>query len=525
MFSLLCSVLNNLIPNLLPILVFFPIVIGGFLLFVPIGWNVRCRSIRFWVSSICFLFSLFLWALFDQTRASFQFTYSIFWLARINIDFSLGVDGLSLFFIVLTTFLMPLCLLASWDSVNQNPQIYFGLFLVLESFILSVFCVTDAFAFYVFFEAVLVPIFLLIGIYGSRSRRVKAAYFFFLYTLLGSLFILLGVLFLFFSIGSTDFLVLQDRIGLVSFERECLLWFAFFLRFSVKVPIVPVHLWLPEAHVEAPTAGSVLLAGVLLKLGRYGIVRFSIGLFPAASLYFMPILFTVSVVGVIYTSITALRQSDIKRVIAYASVAHINITMIGLFSGTGAGLEGSIYQMVSHGLVSGALFLCVGVIYDRYHSRLIFYYGGLVQVIPIFIAFFLFFIMANIALPGTSSFVGEFLILVGIGQVNFLVAVLSAISIVLGGGYSLWLFNRLAFGNITRFLGFFGDLNRREFIMLFLLRAVVLFLGLFPNFILEPVHIACGSLLVHLQSVLLIYFEPLCHNWISFHIFHKYHGF
>jgi proton-translocating NADH-quinone oxidoreductase chain M len=506
MFSLSCSVFNILISNVLPILVFFPVVIGALIFCTPFQLLSKCRAIRFWARSVCFIFSLLLWALFDQRSASFQFTYSIFWFSRINIEFSLGVDGISLFFIVLTAFLIPLCILSSWNSIINPPQVYYGLFLVLEGFIIAVFCVTDIFAFYIFFESVLVPIFLLIGVYGRRSRRVKAAYFFFLYTLLGSLFILLAVLVLFFSVGTTDFLVLQDRVGLFRFERECLLWIAFFCSFAVKVPIVPVHLWLPEAHVEAPTAGSVLLAGVLLKLGSYGIVRFSIGLFPAASLYFIPRLFTLAVVGVIYTSITALRQSDIKRVIAYASVAHMNITLVGLFSGTVVGLEGSIFQILSHGLVSGALFLCVGVIYDRYHTRVIFYYRGLAQVIPIFIGFFLFFIIANIALPGTSSFVGEFLILVGVGQVNFLVAIISAISIVLGGGYSLWLFNRLAFGNITGFLGFFADLNRIEFVVLFLLCAVVFFLGLFPNFILEPIHITCASLGVHLQSVLLKFF-------------------
>jgi NADH-quinone oxidoreductase subunit M len=501
MISSVFSVFGLFISNLLPILVFFPIILGGFLFSLPTSQYANCRIIRFWARSVCFLFSLALWILFDQSSNSFQFTYSIFWFSQINIEFSLGIDGISLFFIVLTTFLIPLCLLASWNSVGSAPQVYFGLFLVLEGFIIAVFCVTDVFAFYIFFEAVLVPIFLLIGIYGSRERRVKAAYFFFLYTLFGSLFMLLAIQTLFFTVGSTDFLVLQDRIGLFSFERECLLWVAFFCRFAVKVPIVPVHLWLPEAHVEAPTAGSVLLAGVLLKLGSYGIVRFSMGLFPSASLYFIPVLFTLAVVAVIYTSITALRQSDMKRVIAYASVAHINITLVGLFSGTGLGLEGAIYQILSHGLVSGALFLCVGVIYDRYHTRVIFYYRGLAQVIPVFIGFFLFFIMANIALPGTSSFVGEFLILVGIGQVNFLVTVLAALSMVLGGGYSLWLFNRLAFGNVSGFLGFFEDLRRREFVILFLLGIVVLFLGLFPNFILGPIHISCASLLVHLQSV------------------------
>jgi NADH-quinone oxidoreductase subunit M len=503
MLRLIYSVFSSFISNLLPILIFFPIFLGGLVFSVSSNYFDKCRSVRFWASAICFILSLVLWALFDQSRASFQFSYSIFWLSSINIEFSLGIDGISLLFIVLTTFLIPLCILRSWDFIKKIPQVYFGLFLVLEGFILGVFCVTDIFAFYIFFEAVLVPIFLLIGIYGSRTRRVKASYFFFLYTLLGSLFMLLAILVLFFTVGRTDFLVLQDSVGLFSFERECLLWLAFFCRFAVKVPIVPLHLWLPEAHVEAPTAGSILLAGILLKLGRYGIVRFLLGLFPAASLYFIPCLFSFAVVAVIYASISALRQSDMKRVIAYASVAHINITLIGLFSGTGVGLEGSIFQMVSHGLVSGALFFCVGVIYDRYHTRVIFYYRGLVQVMPIFISFFLFFILANISLPGTSSFIGEFLILIGIGQINFLVTIISSLSIVLGGGYSLWLFNRLAFGNITGFLGVFGDLNRREFLILFLLGIIVLFLGLFPNLVLEPVHITCATLLVHLESVLI----------------------
>jgi len=386
---------------------------GGFIFIFPSAWFSRCRIVSLWVRAICFVLSLGLWVLFDQSRASYQFTYSIYWFSSLNIEFSLGIDGISLLFVVLTTFLIPLCLLASWDSVSKAAQVYFGLFLVLEGFILLVFCVTDIFAFYIFFEAVLVPIFLLIGIYGRRSRRVKARFLFFLYTLFGSLFILLAILLLFFSTGRTDILVLKDSIGLFRFERECLLWLAFFCSFAVKVPMVPFHLWLPEAHVEAPTAGSVLLAGILLKLGRYGMVRFLLGLFPAATLYFMPILFTFSIIAVIYTSLTALRQRDIKRVIAYASVAHINITLVGLFSSTNIGLEGSIYQILSHGLVSGALFLCIGFLYERHGTRVIKYFSGLLTTMPLFSVFFTLFTMANIGLPGTSSFVGEFLIILG----------------------------------------------------------------------------------------------------------------
>lgn len=494
-----------MVEYILPILISIPI-IGALLIFLlPLQYVNFRKDIALWASSICLPISTLLWVLFDRSSGLFQFNVRVPWIPRINIYFSLGIDGISLFFVLLTTFLMPLCFLASWDIIKSKyTRTYFRAFLLIERLILGVFCVTDLFAFYIFFEAVLIPMFLLIGIYGGRERRIKAAYLFFLYTLLGSLLMLLALLLLYFTTGRTDYRVLQDII--LRAERERLLWLAFFCRFAVKVPIVPVHLWLPEAHVEAPTAGSVLLAGILLKLGTYGIVRFSLGLFPAASIYFTPLVYTLAVLAIIYTSLTALRQTDIKRVIAYASVAHMNITLVGVFSMTREGLEGAILQMLSHGIVSGALFLCVGVLYDRYHTRLIAYYGGLAHTMPIFVTLFLLFTIANIALPGTSSFVGEFLILIGICQTNTVATVFAITTIVLGGGYSLWLFNRLAYGNLNTqrlALNYFGDLNRREFYCLVPLAFLTLYMGIYPNPFLTPMHMSCDLLLQHVNASVL----------------------
>ncbi len=489
-----------LVENLLPILIGLPLVGAFGILLLPKHLRHLRKPLRLWVRSLCLPLSILLWVLFDRSTGTFQFAQDLLWIPSLNIHFSVGIDGISLFFVLLTTLLMPLCLLSSWETVKGNVQVYFRAFLAMEGLIIAVFCVTDLFAFYVFFEAVLIPMFLLIGAYGGRQRRIKAAYLFFLYTLLGSLLMLLAVLLLYFTVGRTDYRVLQEAVLRV--ERERLLWLAFFCRFAVKVPIVPVHLWLPEAHVEAPTAGSVLLAGILLKLGTYGMVRFSLGLFPRASVYFTPLVHTMAVIAIIYTSLTALRQRDMKRVIAYASVAHMNMTLVGLFSMTPQGLEGALFQMLSHGVVSGALFLCVGVLYDRYHTRLIAYYGGLAHTMPVFTTLFLLFTMGNIALPGTSRFVGEFLILVGIYQTNTVATVLAATTMVLGGGYSLWLFNRLAYGNLqtqTLSLAQFGDLNRREFVCLLPLAILTLVMGIYPEPFLDTMHASCDLLLQHIH--------------------------
>jgi proton-translocating NADH-quinone oxidoreductase chain M len=398
----------------------------------------------------------------------------------------------------LTTLLIPICLLASWDAIKFNEKEYFIAFLAMEALVIAVFCVLDIILFYVFFESVLIPMFIIIGVWGSRERRIRAAYMFFLYTLLGSVLMLLAILYIYYQAGTTDYQILLTT----TFDPEVqkLLWLAFFASFAVKVPMLPVHIWLPEAHVEAPTAGSVILAGILLKLGSYGFLRFSLPLFPYASVYFTPFIYSFACIAVIYTSLTAIRQTDLKRIIAYASVAHMNLVLIGMFVYNLQGLEGSILQQLSHGLVSGALFLCVGVIYDRHHTRLVKYYSGLAHTMPIYIAIFMFFSMANIALPGTSSFVGEFLILAGAFQTNTTVCVLSATGMILGGGYSLWLINRVAFGNIkVQYMKAFSDVDKREFATLLPLIALTLVMGIYPEIFLDPMHVSCNNLLAHLD--------------------------
>jgi len=394
--------------------------------------NIRVvKVLALSTSLITFLYSLLFWVTFDRSTAHFQFVEELSWLESVCV----GIDGISLLFILLTTFLVPACLLVAWNSIQISVKEYFVAFLILESFMIAVFCILDLLLFYVFFESVLLPMFIIIGVWGSRERKIRAAYQFFLYTLIGSVLMLLAILFLYFQAGTTDYQYLLTLE--LSERRQILLWLAFFSSFAVKVPMVPVHIWLPEAHVEAPTAGSVILAGVLLKLGTYGFLRFSIPLFPFASVYFTPLMFTMSVMGIIYASFTTLRQIDLKKIIAYSSVAHMGFVTLGLFSLNTQGIEGAILLMISHGLVSGALFLCVGCLYDRTKTRLVKYYSGCVHSMPIFCTMFLFFTMGNISLPGTSSFIGEFLILTGAFQVNTLIATLSATGMVLGGAYSL----------------------------------------------------------------------------------------
>jgi proton-translocating NADH-quinone oxidoreductase chain M len=447
---------------LLSNLILIPL-IGSFLvLFIPSQYKETIKVVVLSFSLAEFLLSLMMWMSFDNSSSRFQFVEAYNWIESSNIIFYLGVDGISLFFILLTTLLIPICLLASWNAIKFNEKEYFIAFLAMEALVIAVFCVLDIILFYVFFESVLIPMFIIIGVWGSRERRIRAAYMFFLYTLLGSVLMLLAILYIYYQAGTTDYQILLTT----TFDPEVqkLLWLAFFASFAVKVPMLPVHIWLPEAHVEAPTAGSVILAGILLKLGSYGFLRFSLPLFPYASIYFTPLIYAFACIAVIYTSLTAIRQTDLKRIIAYASVAHMNLVLIGMFVYNLQGLEGSILQQLSHGLVSGALFLCVGVIYDRHHTRLVKYYSGLAHTMPIYIAIFMFFSMANIALPGTSSFVGEFLILAGAFQTNTTVCVLSATGMILGGGYSLWLFNRVAFGNIkVQYMNVFSDVDKREF--------------------------------------------------------------
>ena len=479
---------------LLSILIILPLIGAVILVFTNDNHLDRIRNVALSFSMLTFFLSTFLWVLFDRSTAKFQFVEEFLWIPSSNINFFIGVDGISLFFVILTALLVPLCILASLHSVKIYLKEYMIAFLVMESLLLIVFSILDLVLFYIFFESVLIPMFLIVGIWGSRERKVRAAYMLFLYTLIGSVLMLLAILLIYAIAGTTDYQILLT----VQFDGNLqkVLWLAFFASFATKVPMVPVHIWLPEAHVEAPTAGSVILAGVLLKLGSYGLIRFSMPLFPIGTIYFTPLVYAMAAVAVVYTSLTAIRQSDIKRIIAYASVAHMNVILVGMFALNANGLEGAMIQQLSHGLVASALFLGVGVLYDRHHSRLVKYYGGMAHVMPIFVMILLFFTMANIALPGTSSFVGEFLILVGAFQANTMVTMLAATGMILGGAYSLWLYNRVAFGNLKiQSIHEFSDVNRREFFVQLPLILGTLVMGIYPEIFLDPMHVSIANLI------------------------------
>ena len=397
----------------------------------------------------------------------------------LNINLIFGVDKVSLFFILLSALLIFLCILVVWDE--ELLKEYLLILISIDLFLIIIFSTLDLLFFYAFFEAILIPMYLMIGLWGSRERKIRAAYLFFFYTLLGSLCMIVGLFYLYSKFGSLNYEYLYF-IKLSSSE-EYWLWLAFFMSFAVKIPLFPFHIWLPEAHVEAPSVGSILLAGILLKLGVYGFLRFNLTLFPEASFYFSPLIFTLSIAGIIYASLSALRQTDFKRIIAYSSVAHMNLVTLGLFSLNSIGIIGSIIQSISHGFVSSAMFLLIGILYKTYHSRQVNYFSGLTHTMPLFSFFFLFFTLANIALPGTSSFIGEFLILFSAFKTNFIVSILGTLGVIVCGSYSLWLYNRVCFGNLKNLTTLlYQDINFREFIILITLLVLVLFLGLYPNY-------------------------------------------
>jgi proton-translocating NADH-quinone oxidoreductase chain M len=454
------------------------------------------------VTGFVLIQSAFLFVLFNTNKSTFQFLLLLNFLdsQRLNVDFSFGLDGISIYFFFLTSFLSFLCIIFIWDE--PKFKFYSFLLLLLELLLLLTFSVLNLFLFYIFFECILIPIYLIIGLWGSREKKIRASYLLFFYTVCCSLLMLIAILYIYHITGTFNLEYLQAYP--FNFEQQILLWFAFFLSFSSKIPLFPFHIWLPEAHVEAPTVGSVLLAGILLKLGIYGFLRYSFPLFPLASVYFSPLVFTLAIAGVLLASLTAIKQTDLKKIIAYSSIAHMNLVVLGLFSGNVLGLEASILQSVSHGFVSSALFFLIGILYTRYHSRLLFYYGGLSQVMPLYSIFFLFFTLSNIALPGTSSFVGEFLLLLGIFQENFFCAILGGFSVILSGAYSLWLYNRVVFGNLkTVFLSFYSDLSFREFFILFLLFFVSLYLGLVPYKFLNIIHLSTVKLFIISNASLL----------------------
>jgi NADH-quinone oxidoreductase subunit M len=467
--------------SLLSIVTFLPATVAIFMCFLNAEAKQNARWIALWTTLFTFALSLLVWINFDPNNPGFQFVEERAWLGPIK--YKMGVDGISMLFVVLTAFLMPLCILASWEAIEDRVKEYMIAFLVLETLMIGVFCALDLVLFYVFFEAGLIPMFLIIGVWGG-GRRVYASFKFFLYTLLGSVLMLLAMMAMYWQAGTTDIPTLLRTDFPV--DMQWWLWIAFFASFAVKMPMWPVHTWLPDAHVEAPTAGSVILAGILLKMGGYGFLRFSLPMFPVASVDFAPFVFVLSVVAIVYTSLVALAQEDVKKLIAYSSVAHMGFVTMGIFTFSQQGLDGAIFQMLSHGIVSAALFLCVGVVYDRMHTREIAAYGGLVNRMPIYAFCFMIFTMANVGLPGTSGFVGEFLTLLAAFKANTWVAFFATTGVILSAAYALYLYRRMIFGVLDKpKLKAITDMTPREIAFMAPLVILTILFGFYPAPILD----------------------------------------
>jgi NADH-quinone oxidoreductase subunit M len=478
---------------ILSTLIFLPLVSSFFIFLSKENKNSNSAIyISLFSSLATLILSLFIWYSLDSTSADFQFLEEKAWINNF-IKFKLGVDGISILFIVLTAFITPICIISCINSVKIRVKEFLIAILILETFMIGVFCSLDLVVFYLFFEAGLIPMFLIIGVWGG-PRRVYSAFKFFLFTLLGSVLMLVAIIAIYWITGTTD--VTEIYKIQIPKEYQNLLWLAFFSSFAVKMPMWPVHTWLPDAHVEAPTAGSVILAAILLKMAGYGFLRFSLPMFPIASEHFTPLIYSLSIIAIIYTSLIALMQEDMKKLIAYSSVAHMGYVTLGIFTFTKQGIEGSIFQMISHGLISAALFLCVGVVYDRLHSRMISTYGGLVNYLPKYSFLFIVFALAGLGLPGTSGFLGEFLVLAGTFQKNYFVSMLATFGVVLGATYMLWLTKRVIFGNTNNNeIKKLKDINNLEALMLISLGILILFFGFYPTPLMDTINISVNNLI------------------------------
>ncbi|SPP95138.1 NADH-quinone oxidoreductase subunit M [Bradyrhizobium vignae] len=470
---------------ILSVTTFLPLV-GALIVYLSRGDDEAARRnsrwIALWTTLITFAVSVILVMRFDPANPDFQFVEKANWLAT-GITYHMGVDGISLPLVILTTAVMPFCIIASWKAITSRVREYMMAFLILETLMVGTFSALDLVLFYLFFEGGLIPMFLIIGVWGG-PRRVYASFKFFLYTLLGSVLMLLAIMALYWNGGTTDIPTLMHTA--VPRSLQTWAWLAFFASFAVKMPMWPVHTWLPDAHVEAPTAGSVVLAAILLKMGGYGFLRFSLPMFPLASHDFAPLIFTLSVIAIIYTSLVALMQEDMKKLIAYSSVAHMGFVTMGIFAGTMQGVAGGVFQMISHGIVSGALFLCVGVVYDRLHTRQIAAYGGLVNRMPLYAMTFMVFTMANVGLPGTSGFVGEFMTLLGTFKVSLPTAFFATSGVILSAAYALWLYRKIVFGALVKpSLMSMKDLTLRECLTLFPMIALTILFGVWPKPVLD----------------------------------------
>ena len=476
-------------------LILLPLVGSLFILFVKSDASSNYQSSKYvalFTSFVNFLISIYLWYLFDNSISEFQFIEDKQWL-RGFVNYKIGIDGISILFILLTTFITPLSIISVNNSIKSRLKEFLIAILIMESLMIGVFCSLDLVIFYLFFEGGLIPMFLIIGIWGG-TRRIYSAFKFFLFTLLGSVLMLVAIIAIYWITGTTDVVQLYE-LG-IDWKYQNLLWLAFFSSFAVKTPMWPVHTWLPDAHVEAPTAGSVFLAAILLKLAGYGFIRFSLGLFPIASDFFTPLIYSLSLIAIVFISLVALVQDDMKKLIAYSSVAHMGFVTLGIFTLTQQGIEGSIIQMISHGLVSAALFLCVGVLYDRTHSRLISSYGGIVSIMPKYAVVLMIFTLAAVGLPGTSGFVGEFLILLGAFQKSFITAAIASLGVIFAAAYMLWLYKRVVFGNlINKELFKIPDLNKSEIFILWSLAIPTLFFGFYPEPLINTIEISIQDLI------------------------------